>query len=72
MVQVPAVTPVTVAPEIVQTPVVVELKLTVRPEVAVALTVPVPPTVTDGAVPKAMVWVAWAMVMFCVTWVAAL
>ena len=29
-------------------------KVTARPEVAVALTVPVPPTTTVGAVPKAI------------------
>ena len=39
IVQVPTVTKVTVVPETVQTPVVAEVKLTVRPEEAVALTV---------------------------------
>ena len=42
--QVPALTPVTVLPLTVQTPVVNELKLTARPEEAVALAVVVPPT----------------------------
>ena len=54
--QVPAVTPVTVLPETVHTPVVVELKVTGLPEAPpVALTVPVPPTVRLGAAPKLMV-----------------
>ena len=48
-VQVPAATIVTVLPETVHTPVVVELKLTGRPELAVAPTV-------NGASPK--VWFA--------------
>ena len=46
MVHVPAAASVTVDPETVQTPVVVEAKLTMRPEDAVALTV-------NGAVPSA-------------------
>ncbi len=44
MVQVPELTPLTVLPLTVQTLGVKELKLTGRPEVAVALTVVVPPT----------------------------
>jgi hypothetical protein len=43
--QVPAATKRTVLPETAQTPVVVEAKLTVNPEDAVALTTYVPPTV---------------------------
>ena len=46
--QVPAVTPVTLVPLTVQTFVVVELKVTVNPEVAVALTVVLP--FTDNVV----------------------
>ena len=42
---VPTATSVTVAPEIVQTPVVVDAKLTGRPELAVAL-------IANGGVPK--------------------
>ena len=56
MVQVPVVTPVTTAPATVHTPSVVLVKATARPEVAVAVTVPVPPTTTLGAAPKLMVW----------------
>jgi hypothetical protein len=67
MVQVPAATSVTVLPLTVQIDVVVELNVTARPEVAVALTVPVPPTFTAGAVPKVMVWLPLPTVMFCVT-----
>ena len=58
IVQVPAVKAVTVVPLIVQTPVVLLLRLTVRPDVAVALTVPVPLTARLGAVPKLMLWFA--------------
>ena len=56
MLQVPMLTPVTVPPETVQTPFVVLLRVTGRPEVAVAKTLPVPPTTIFGAVPKLMVW----------------
>ena len=55
MVQVPAVTPVTVVPEMVQIAGVVELRVTASAELAVALSVPVPPMVIAGAVPKVMV-----------------
>jgi hypothetical protein len=55
-VQLPAVTPVTILPFVpltVQTPVVLEVKVTgVKPVEAVALTVPVPTTTIVGAVPK--------------------
>ena len=44
MVQAPAATPVTVLPLMVHTLVVNELKVTAKPDVAVALTVVVPPT----------------------------
>ena len=57
MMQFPAVTPVTVPPLTVQTPVVWEVKVTGLPEAPpAALTVPVPPTTTEGAVPKVIVW----------------
>ena len=66
MVQVPMATNVTVAPDTVQAPVVCELKLTARPDDAVALTV-------NGAVPSAwfpsapnvMVWVAICVTVIC-------
>ena len=50
MVQVPAVRAVTVAPLMVQTLGVVEVKVTGSAEVAVALTVVVPPTLTAAGV----------------------
>jgi hypothetical protein len=57
-VHVPVAFSVTVVPETLQTLVVCELKLTARPEVAVALTVKVPePRVWFASAPKAMVWV---------------
>jgi len=58
MVQLPAVTPVTVPPLIVQTPAVVELKVTGFPESPpVAETNPVPPTIIlVGGWPKVIVW----------------
>ena len=60
MVQVPRATSVTTAPETEQTDIVVEAKLTGRPDVAVAFT-------ANGAVPKGwferapnpMVWLPW-------------
>jgi hypothetical protein len=58
MVQVPAVTPVTVVPLTVQILVVRELKLTGSPEVAVALAVVVPPTATELGL-KLMVPMVW-------------
>jgi hypothetical protein len=74
IVQMPAATPVTVPPLTVQTVGVVDVNVTARPEVAVALTVPLVPTVTVGAVPKVIVWfvLAAATVIDCVTWEAAL
>ena len=70
----PAATPVTVLPLTVQIEVVVEVKVTARPELAVALSVPVRATVTAGAVPKVIVWLVFGgvTVMFCETWVAGL
>ena len=65
---------VTVEPLIVQTAGVVELKVTARPEVAVALAVVVPPTLTVAGV-KLIVLMdcnPLPIVMSCVTWVAAL
>ncbi len=77
MVQVPAVTPVTVlpfVPDTVQTDGVVEVKVTASPEVAVALAVVVPPTlrVAGVNVMVPMVWFDLPTVIFCVTWVAGL
>ena len=64
--QVPTAPPVTVAPLTpltVQMPIVVLVKTTALPEAPpVAVTVPVPPTRTDGAVPKAMACGATATV----------
>ena len=72
MVQVPTVTSVTLAPETAQTDMVVEAKVTGRPEDALALTV-------NGAglkerfesVPKLIVWLAWLTVKLRATGVAA-
>jgi hypothetical protein len=56
MVQVPAETSVTVAPETVHTGAVIDLKLTVRPDEAVALTVKGDaPNVWSGIVPNVIV-----------------
>lgn len=55
MVQVPAATPVTVLPEIVQVLGVVLENVTPSWDDAVALTVPAVPTFTVGAAPKVMV-----------------
>ena len=54
IVQVPAVSAVTVLPVIEQTVAVALASVTGSPEVAVALTVAVPPLTNVGAVPKAM------------------
>ena len=77
IVQVPAVTPVTVLPLTVQTPVVVEVNVTGLPDAPpVADTVPVPPTTTVGACPKVIVWLLTEMPMpmlkLWVAWGAAL
>jgi hypothetical protein len=63
----PAATPVTVLPLTEQIVAVVELNVTAKVELAVALSVPVPPTVTAGAVPKVIVWLAGLTVMVWVT-----
>ena len=64
----PALTPVTVEPLIVQTERVVEARVTGSPEVAVALAVVVPPTTTVAG-EKESVFIDWEplpTVMFCV------
>ena len=69
---VPAATNVTVFPETVQIPMVVEAKLTASPELAVAL-------IANGAVPKGwfasapnvMVWLPAVTLKLCETEVAA-
>ncbi len=59
IVQVPVVTRWTVEPLTVQTPVVVELKLTARPELAVALTLKsAAPSCLSARAPKVIVWLA--------------
>ena len=67
MVQVPTLMPVTVVPLMLQTLGVAELKLTARPDDALAVTAPVadetftPPLwfkLSVGAAPKLMVWLA--------------
>ena len=75
----PAATPETMlllAPETVQTLLVMLVNVTGLPDAPpVALTVPVPPTATVGAVPKEIVCAAAPrveMVKLCVTVVAAL
>ena len=56
-------TSVTLAPETVQTPVVVEVKVTGRPDDAVALTViGVGLYARFDIVPKVIVWLAWLTV----------
>jgi hypothetical protein len=56
MVQVPAATSVAAAPDTVHTPVVDEVKVTVRPELAVAVSVTGPvPRVADAGAMKVMV-----------------
>lgn len=65
MVQVPVATSVTVAPDTVQTVVVVEAKLTARPDEAIALTLNGDaPSERLGRAPKVMVWfprVTWKL-----------
>ena len=72
MVHVPAVRAVMVAPLVplaVQTKGVVDVKVTARPEVAVALAVVVPPTLTVAGVNviAPIVWLAAPTVMLLVT-----
>jgi hypothetical protein len=55
MVHVPAAIPVTVEPLTVQIAGVLLLNVTAKPDEAVALTVPVLPTLKVGAVPKVIV-----------------
>jgi hypothetical protein len=72
IVQVPTATSVTVAPDTVQTVVVVEVKLTARPEDAVALTVNgAVPKGSVESVPKVMVWLPCVTVKLRLTGVAA-
>ena len=69
----PAVTPVTVVPDTVQTAVVAEVKMIGCPEAPpVAETVPVVPTFTVGAAPNVIVWLAFPMLKSCVACGAAL
>ena len=72
MEQVPTETSVTVVPLTVQTGVVVEEKLTARPELAVAASVtgPLPKAMAAGC-PNVMVWVAGVILKLCVTGGAA-
>ena len=74
MVQIAAVRVVTVAPLTVHADGVVEVNVTGRAEVAVALTVVVPPKLTVGGVKviAPMVWLCLLEVMAPVTCVAAL
>jgi hypothetical protein len=68
----PPATIVTVLPETVQTDVVVEAKLTARPELAVAVTVNgAVPELTSLGAPNVIVCVAALTVKLCVTDVAA-
>src|SRR5688572_32255963 len=65
MVQVPTVTMVTVVPLTVQTPVVWLVKVTPRPEVAVAATAKDASLKVKGPTAgKLMLWSAWLIVMF--------
>lgn len=72
-IQVPVNSPATVLPETEQMIGVVLVKLTARPEVAVALAAVVPPTprVAGLKLMAPMVWLALPTTMFCVTGVAA-
>jgi hypothetical protein len=71
-VQVPTATKVTVDPETVHTAVVWELKLTARPEVAVAVTANgAAPNATFESVPKLIVWGAFVTLKLWLTGVAA-
>ena len=71
MVHVPAAIPLTDVPETVHTDDVRELKVTGKPELAVAETVAVPSTTSVGAAPKVMVWLV-PTVKLCVTCEAAM
>ncbi len=63
---VPAARPVTLLPETLQADVVRLLKVTVRPELAEAIRMPVPPTRRAGAAPKLIVWLTLPTVKLCV------
>ena len=72
LVQMPAATPVTVFPDMLQVPGVKLVKVTALPEAPpVALTVPVPPATMLGAAPKLMLWLDWPIVILCVLCTAA-
>jgi hypothetical protein len=73
MVQPPAPTIVTVVPETVQTLVVDDVNVTVRPELAVADTVNGgSPKFLPPSAPKLIVWLAWSTLKLCATCGAAL
>ena len=73
MLQVPAEIPLTVLPETLQIPVERLLKVTAKPDDAVAFSTPVPPIATNGAAPKVMLWLSLlVMAIFCVICGAAL
>ncbi len=71
MEQVPPVSRVAVLPETVHTLGVEDAKLTARPELAVAVSVTVPPAVCAGMALNVMVWLAGFTTMLAVTCVAA-
>src|SRR3569832_2337925 len=65
MVQVPVETKVSAPPEvIVQTPVVLDERLTVSPDVAVAVNVGVVPPLCAPGLAKVMVWVPFGVTLF--------
>jgi hypothetical protein len=71
-VQVPTATKVTLDADTVHTAVVWELKLTVRPEVAIAVTANgADPNATFDSVPNAIVWEAFVTLKLSLTGVAA-
>jgi hypothetical protein len=72
IVQVPAASPLTTAPLIEQVVDVVDVNVTANPDEAVAVTVPVVPTLTAGAEPNVIVCEPDAIVKVWVAWVAAL
>ena len=69
--QVPPAMNVAVLPETVQMLVVVDLKLTANPELAVAESVKVVPSSCDRIFGKVMVWLALVTAKLCETAVAA-
>lgn len=71
IVQVPNARPVTVLPDTVQTAVERLVNVTGNPDDAVALTVPVPPTLTDGVAPRVIAWLARVLLKLAVTLLAA-